>query len=1300
MSTTNEHFTELVTQVAALIDILLETFATDDGGTDEGGMADDAYIVAQGLARYARQVERIGMMAESGDLIGLSHVCRRYRQALEHLAGCREAPSEPVRVALEEWPTVVMAYLEAPTDAEASAVLVAHLQNPAWMLPLSAEDARSLQQLLIQQASTVPSVATTVSAAPDAEDEAGLPEDDTARAGGEAMEPPIADCATAPELMAYTEEPEDVTVLTALAPADPAACDATPAPEPEASAVVTDFASLETSGDDTVHIDTVCASTVDDELLTDGAACAVSDTPDPAPAELDAIPSSLAQVQSAYEMPSDGLAAACADDPQAVYEVPSDTLVVSYSNDPQEVVSDESEAMLSEEPEALEIKKLDTAAQKLVDLLSLEVTQLATALEEALGSSTAEGWGQAGVDHIEELERFGEGAAALGLQGLRQGSEHIRAHLLSLVAQEQPLSQAQHQVVAGWPRPVLRYLQGLHVPSTHAALVQYLQDPHWPQPLSQAEGAALREALVVASLDVGAEEQEPRQELACPADIALTLPEDVNPALLDSLLQDLPQQAADFSAAIQRLTSGAGTLADVNMAQRVAHTLKGAANTVGIPGIANLTHHLEDILLALAEHSTLPTKALNQTLTKAADCLEAMGETLVGMSTPLPEEETLGILQEILDWANLIDQEGVPSDETRPPVRETLPELMHQAAPVETEVPRKQTTTVGVGTRIDANLVDELLRLASESIVLNGQLQERLKRTVQQMRALHAQNSTLQQLVWDLEQLVDVRGVTSPLLQRSAQGEFDPLEMEQYNELHTVSRRLLEAVADAREMGQEMDTGLVALDGLLTDQRRMQQDNEKTIMRLRMVPIKTIAQRLQRGVRQTCRLTGKEAELVLSGEETLMDSNVLHSMIDPLMHLLRNAVDHGIERPEDRELLGKPRVGTIALDFVREGTTIVVRCHDDGSGLHYAAIRQTAIERGLIDANQLLSEEELSRLILQPGFSTHAQTTQVSGRGIGMDAVYSRVQELKGSLHITSEANKGCLVELRLPVSLMSIHGLLVRVSKQVFAISSLGVEQILYPGAGILMQVGHTAMYQVGEDIYATTTLEALLNLAPEQSREPEVPRPALLVRQDTGRSRIVFVPEIMGSLTLVVKNLGRYVPMIKGIIGATILGDGSVTPVLDLPDLLRRPARARAGLVVHEQAASAVTSTAPMALVVDDSLSARRALAEFVRDLGFEVQTAGDGLEAVALLERTVPDILLIDLEMPRMNGLELTAHVRSHSATMHLPVLMVTSRSTEKHRRSAMQAGVSVYLVKPFAEDELAIHIQRLTAQWSAA
>jgi hypothetical protein len=583
MSTANDNFTELVTQVAALIDILLETFAADDGGPDDVGNVDNTDIVAQGLERYARQVESIALMAESGELIGLSHVCRRYQQALEQLAGGREALSEPVRFALEEWPTLVMAYLEAPTDADASAVLVAHLQNSAWALPLSAEDAELLRQLLVQQASTIPKEAATVSVVPDAVAEAGLPEDATAVAGLEATEAPLTDCATAPELTTYEEEREDSTVHTTSAPADSAACDPTPEPEPEALVVVTNVAALETSSDDTVQIDSVWAANTDAEILADGTTAAISDTLDPAPTKVDATPTSLALVQSTDVMPSDGLIAACSDDLQAPYEMPSDALAAFCSDDRQEVVFEEPAATLSKELEAMEFEGLDAPAQKLIGLLSLEVTQLAAALEEALEVATDESWRQALVDHTEELERFGGGAAVLGLRGLQQVSEYIRVHLLSLVVQEQPLSEAQRQVVVGWPGLVLRYLQGLYVPATRAALVQYLQEPHWPQPLSQAEGAALRKALVVASLDIGAEEQEPRQAQARLADVALTLPEDVNPALLDSLLQDLPQQAADFSAAIQCLTSDAGTLADVNVAQRVAHTLKGAANTVVSP---------------------------------------------------------------------------------------------------------------------------------------------------------------------------------------------------------------------------------------------------------------------------------------------------------------------------------------------------------------------------------------------------------------------------------------------------------------------------------------------------------------------------------------------------------------------------------------------------------------------------------------------------------------------------------------------------------------------------------------------
>ncbi|MFO1351942.1 MAG: response regulator [Gammaproteobacteria bacterium] len=740
---------------------------------------------------------------------------------------------------------------------------------------------------------------------------------------------------------------------------------------------------------------------------------------------------------------------------------------------------------------------------------------------------------------------------------------------------------------------------------------------------------------------------------------------------------------------------------------------------MGIRGIANLTHHIEDILVAFSKHQTLPTAVLNQTLTHAADTLEAMSEALAGISDAPPERQTLALMQEVLDWANLIDRQGIPGDAERPKVRDALPGLKAAEPAVEEQTAEEHhaaaaqpamaeaggqkaaaATTPSAAARVSADLVDELLRLAGEAMILNRQLQDRLVRTQNQLKSIHSHNSNIQQMVLELEQLVDVRGISSPMLRHLGAGGFDPLEMEQYNELHTVSRRLLEAVTDTREMNREVDSHLTLLDGLLNDQRRVQRENEETVMRTRMVPVKTIAARLQRSVRQACRLTGKEAELVLNGGETLMDSEVLNSLVDPLMHLLRNAVDHGIERPEERAIIGKPRSGSIVLDFWREGNSIVVRCKDDGAGLNYAAIRYAAIERGLLRENQRVSEEELARLIMMPGFSTRSEATQVSGRGIGMDAVYTRVQELKGSLNIRSEANKGSQFDLKLPVTLLSTHGLLVRVQKRLFAVSDRSVEQILYSGSGSLGRVGNKTTYQIGDDIYEATALDNLLGLGDPQDDEHRL-RPALLVREESGRNRVVFVDEVIDSLDLVVKNMGRYIPTIRGIMGATILGDGSATAVLDLPELLAGgKMRARGGAALKEAAPAAAVSRAPLALVVDDSLTARRVLADFVKDLGYEVRTASDGLEAVAILEQRTPNILLVDMEMPRMNGLELTSHVRSNAQTKHLPVIMITSRSTEKHRQSAEQAGVNAYLVKPFSEDELAKRIQELQSLKGAA
>jgi chemotaxis protein histidine kinase CheA/ActR/RegA family two-component response regulator len=967
---------------------------------------------------------------------------------------------------------------------------------------------------------------------------------------------------------------------------------------------------------------------------------------------------------------------------------------------------------------------LDEASEETLAILRLAVTQIADLLDESLAGIATEHVApearqQVLEGYTEELGRLGEAAEVVGLEGLHQVCAHLQDNLRTFIDQARVIGASEKAVLAGWPAQMLGYLQALHDREACESLIRSLQAPQWPKPLPHPEARALIERLVAANVKLE-EQVEPRQQHAALEDVSLTLPENVDPELLESLLQELPQQTADFSASIQRLTDGVGTLDDVVTAQRIAHTVKGAANTVGIRGIANLTHPIEDILLALDKHQALPNPALSETLIKAADMLETVSESLLGLSEAPPEaEETRGVLQEVLDWANRIDQQGIPSEGERLPPREGTPAPLAQgdeAAATQAGVawdPEKpaaspqalatEPTTPTRMLRIPAALVDNLLRLTGETIILNTQLRDRLQRVQRQTKTLHQQHLFLQQLSAELEQLVDIQGITSTVTQSELrEGGFDPLEMDQYNELHTVTHRLLEAGTDAREMTQNVETHLTALDGLLTDQARLHGETEKTVMYTRMVPIKTVISRLQRSVRQTCRLTHKDVELHIAGEETPLDSNVLNELVDPLMHVLRNAVDHGIEGPEARAAAGKPTTGTIHLSFAREGTHAVVRCQDDGAGLDYAGIRHAAEQRGLIRPDQESTEEALTRLVLTPGFSTRAEATQVSGRGIGLDAVRSRLLDLKGTLHIRSRTGQGCLVEMRLPVTLMSTHGLLVRTASQVFAISDRGVEQILYTPYGTLGKVGTQLTYQMEDEVFEATTLESLLNLPPDRRREDRAPRPALKVADGSGGTQVVLVQEVLDSRELVVKGMGQYIPKLSGVTGATILGDGSVAAVLDLPEVIRVAAGPTLVTpVAPEQPAPRVSAgTAPCALVVDDSLSARRALAQFAKDAGFEVRTAQDGLEAVAIIDARQPDILLVDMEMPRMNGLELTAHVRGSEATKHLPIIMITSRSTEKHRREAQSAGVDVYLTKPYAEDELLEHIQQLTALRGAA
>ncbi|MGH8119659.1 MAG: hybrid sensor histidine kinase/response regulator, partial [Gammaproteobacteria bacterium] len=595
--------------------------------------------------------------------------------------------------------------------------------------------------------------------------------------------------------------------------------------------------------------------------------------------------------------------------------------------------------------------------------------------------------------------------------------------------------------------------------------------------------------------------------------------------------------------------------------------------------------------------------------------------------------------------------------------------------------------------RVSSAFIDNLLRLAGEAIIMTGQIRNSIKVTLAEIKEMEKNFGLLKQLGSKVEQIIDIRDLNQ-MQQAANNGKYDALEMDQYSDLHLYSRQLVEMAMDANEVSSSISKNLTRLEDIVVDQSRLNDEMQEGVMRIRMLPVHSQFPRLQRCVRQAEKLTGRNVNLQLAGGEALVDSDTLTNLLDPVMHLLRNAVDHGIETEEERVAAGKDARGNIQLEFSRQGNNILVRCRDDGRGLDLAAIRDKAVEQELLRADQDIAEEELRQFIMLPGFSTRNRTTQVSGRGIGMDAVNAAITAMSGTMKLDSASGRGCQVEIRIPQNLISMHTLLVRVGPQIVAIANRGIARIIHHENGNLAEEGDHLTFYTGDRGYPAQSIDSLLNIVTERRAQRRQPPTAILFHDEQTQAGMLalLVDKIISTADLVVKGLGQYVPKIPGVLGAATLGNGSVTTVLDLPELLR--VRDTMGGKFGQFARTDYHhARMPTALVVDDSLSARRSLEQFMQDAGYTVRTARDGLEAFDMIKTHKPDILLSDLEMPRMNGVELINHVRADVALADIPVIMITSRAAEKHRQEALDAGVNVYLTKPFAEDELLEHIHKL-------
>jgi chemotaxis protein histidine kinase CheA/ActR/RegA family two-component response regulator len=966
---------------------------------------------------------------------------------------------------------------------------------------------------------------------------------------------------------------------------------------------------------------------------------------------------------------------------------------------------------------------LSTGAMQIIEVLQAELPEIHATIAAFSGLSRS-----AGVDThivaearercIEMLARFGGAAGSVGFAGLGTVFEYAANNIRAVAGDGNLLTEEQAELLVEFGVHVRDYLDAPLTAERSARLVNWLAFEGWPLPVPQAAARVLSQSLRHPDFSMLEEGITSREHTASEEDVSLDIPEDVNKDLLDGMLQELPGQSEAFSAAIERLTRG-GDIDDINLAQRIAHTIKGSGNTVGIRGLASLTHNLEDILLALAKEGILPAPALANSLINASDCLQAMTEFLLGMG-PAPDDAR-ATLQEVLDWANRIDTQGLPKSDDGG--LKTEDRVQRTEARVQKTEDRGQKTEdraaadeapmgdakaaaakdgqpeadAGASLRVAASLIDQLLAGTGENIILTGQLRDGAQRALTDLRSMQAQFDLLQQLGAELEEMIDVKDFSSRQT-RGKEAGFDALEMDQYNELHTCARRLAEAATDARELGRGVIGHISGVDELLITQEGHNRDTQDLVMRTRMVEVKTMFPRLQRSVRQACRMLEKVVDLHLAGGDTPMDSDVLNKIADPLMHLLRNAIDHGIEAEAMRTAAGKKAVGNVWLEFSREGNNILVRCRDDGAGLDFASIRRAAIERGVISSTEDASEEMLKQFILRPNFSTRAQATQVSGRGIGLDAVQTGVSELGGTLQINSREGQGCTFEFRLPFNLISSHALLIRAGAEIMAVASRGIEQIVHPADGSTQRMGSETVFRLGDNFYPMRAIEEALGTTVNRRSGERGSRPVILAK--TARMTVaVQVDAVLGSRDMVVKSLGAYFPKVRGVIGATILGDGKVSPVLDLPDLLGEDKHGSGSTTMTVAGRGSVGEAAPSGrkcvLVVDDSLSARRALAQFIQDCGYEVRSARDGLEAAQIVAGRLPDLVIADMEMPRMNGIELTAHLRATPASAKVPVIMITSRSTAKHKEQAMAAGVNVYLNKPYSEDTLLAKVRELLA-----
>ncbi|GAC1362521.1 MAG: hypothetical protein NVSMB44_18050 [Ktedonobacteraceae bacterium] len=775
--------------------------------------------------------------------------------------------------------------------------------------------------------------------------------------------------------------------------------------------------------------------------------------------------------------------------------------------------------------------------------------------------------------------------------------------------------------------------------------------------------------------------------------------------------------------------------------RRATHTLKGAAAMMGFRTIADLSHVSEDLLDLIME-GTIPISSIVVSL--ILDTAEALDLLITDNDSTNGEIKARELHARYAEFLgdrispHQLTDEDLDTEITDEPVADNVQvsTVVSDGQSAVATTPRLSRGELSVRVRLQK--LDELVNLFGEMLVNRSILEERIQRLVRQVADVAVSSNRLADVGQKLESrfeaatlpsgrsvqvmpgegdqsiprstsLVPVgrNGNGSVLPVPSHLSEFDELELDRYTEFHQLARGLSEGISDMATLSTDMDTIIRECESVFARENRLTTTFQDRLMKVRLVPLSTMAPRLYRAARAVALKQGKDIDFILEGESTEVDRTVYEEIAGPLLHLVRNAVNHAIEKPETRMQRGKPPRGEIRLSASYDGNQIVIEVRDDGNGIDREGVRQTAIARGLIRPDQQIGEDDIVSLIFRPGFSTAEVLSEESGRGVGLDVVRDSVSRLRGTLVVESTPGAGTAFTMTFPTSLAIQSAMMVRVAGQQFAIPTANVESI-----GRLDNFKRSTSHgqqvlMVRNEPYPLHQLGQYLGLQGPTLIDDK----AQLLLVNAGGHRVaLIIDEIKGKSDIVMKNLGSHLVDVHGIAGGTVLGNGQVVLILALDALLSSAMRVSnlqalrsgpAGQVKQRVDVSASKQNTPVRstsaspatpergkhiLVVDDSPSVRRVVSNMLKQHGWTVQMARDGVEALEMISYETPAAVLLDIEMPRMDGYELISTIRAQEQYRTLPLVVLTSRAAAKHQQRAMSLGASSYVVKPYQDEEL--------------